>query len=354
MKRNWTLPLIAVLSLTFAICYILVARPRTQHNVPPNAPPNSPSLNGEVAGVGLVEPESENVALSCPVSGMVTAVYAKAGDRITKGERLFSVDDRDVRAMLQTKQAALLSAQANLSKLESEPRPEEIPPAEARVAAVKAVANDAEVQVRLIESVTDRRAVRQEDIERRRAAFAGANARVVEAEKDLALLKAGAWAPDLAIARANVRQAEAAVQQSQVDLKRLTALSPLNGSVLQSHVRPGQFAVCGASADPLMILGSGGALHLRADISENDAWRVGAGTAGVAYVRGNGALHYSVSFVRFEPYVLPKRSLTGDATERVDTRVLQVIYRFNDPRVPLYVGQQMDLYVNAKQQAALR
>ena len=54
---------------------------------------------------------------------------------------------------------------------------------------------------------------------------------------------------------------------------------------------------------------------------------------------------YPLEFVRFEPYVIPKKSLTGDTTERVDTRVLQVVYRVKDPNAPLYVGQQMDVYI---------
>ena len=51
--------------------------------------------------------------------------------------------------------------------------------------------------------------------------------------------------------------------------------------------------------------------------------------------------------MRFEPYVVPKRSLTGESTERVDTRVLQVIYAFDRGTMPVYVGQQMDVYVEA-------
>jgi len=44
---------------------------------------------------------------------------------------------------------------------------------------------------------------------------------------------------------------------------------------------------------------------------------------------------------------VPKRSLTGDSTERVDTRVLQVLYRFDRGDLPVYVGQQMDVFVEA-------
>jgi hypothetical protein len=54
-----------------------------------------------------------------------------------------------------------------------------------------------------------------------------------------------------------------------------------------------------------------------------------------------------LQFVRFEPYVVPKKSLTGDSTERVDTRVLQVLYSFNRDTLPLYVGQQMDVFIAA-------
>ncbi len=52
-------------------------------------------------------------------------------------------------------------------------------------------------------------------------------------------------------------------------------------------------------------------------------------------------------FVRFEPYVVPKQSLTGDTTERVDTRVLQVIYNCDRGDMPIFVGQQMDVFIDA-------
>ena len=51
--------------------------------------------------------------------------------------------------------------------------------------------------------------------------------------------------------------------------------------------------------------------------------------------------------MRVEPFVIPKRSLTGGNTERVDTRVLQVIYAIDGPDPGLYVGQQMDVSLNA-------
>ncbi len=51
--------------------------------------------------------------------------------------------------------------------------------------------------------------------------------------------------------------------------------------------------------------------------------------------------------MRIEPYVVPKKSLTGDSTERVDTRVLQVIFSFTRGDLPIFVGQQMDVFIDA-------
>jgi hypothetical protein len=45
--------------------------------------------------------------------------------------------------------------------------------------------------------------------------------------------------------------------------------------------------------------------------------------------------------------VIPKRSLTGESTERVDTRVLQLIYAFDRASMPIFVGQQMDVYIQS-------
>jgi len=266
---------------------------------------------------------------------------------VSKGQRLFSLDDRELTADLGVKKAAVAGAEARLMKLEDEPRPEEIPTAEAKVTEAAALLADARVQVRLIESVTDRRAVKEEDVERRRLNYQAAAARLEQAKNDLALLKAGAWKPDVDVARADAAQAAAAVRQDEINISRLTVEAPVNGTILQNKVRLGQYAQCGPLAEPLMIFGGGKNLHLRTQVDENDAWRVRDGARAVAHLRGDSQVIYPLEFVRFEPYVVPKASLTGDTTERVDTRVLEVIYRFKDPEARVFDGQQMDVYIDA-------
>jgi HlyD family secretion protein len=345
MKRA-LFPALAVVALTFGLASVLHSRPTRAATSPASDPPEA-TFAHSVAGVGLVEANTENIDVSCAVSGMVTETAAKAGDRVGQGQKLFSVDNRDLLADLAVKRAALDSARAQLAKLKAEPRPEELPPLEAKVTEAQALVADAEVQVQLIESVTDSRAVKREDVLRRRQNLEAAKARLALAQKDLALTKAGAWGPDLEIARAQVAQAEAGVRQDEVSIERLTTRAPIDGTVLQNKVRLGQYAQCGPLAEPLMIVGNLTPFHVRVDVDEYEASRVRQGASAVGSPRGDGAQKQPLEFVRFEPYVVPKKSLTGDSTERVDTRVLQVIYRVKNAKAPLYVGQQMDVYIEA-------
>ena len=226
------------------------------------------------------------------------------------------------------------------------PRPEDLPPAEAKVRESEQLYQDAAVQLNLMESVRDRRAIRDEDLQRRRLAVKAAEARLDGAKAELALLKAGTWKPDLDIARAEVLEARRQVERVGADLNRLVVTAPISGEILQCKVHPGEYAQAGPLAQPLILMGATARLNVRADVDEQDAWRVKAGATATGTVRGNTGDRLPLHFVRVEPYVIPKRNLTGDSTERVDTRVLQVIFAL-DPGARVYAGQQLDVFVDA-------
>ena len=128
----------------------------------------------------------------------------------------------------------------------------------------------------------------------------------------------------------------------------MTVRAPVAGEVLQLNARKGEFAASAGGA-PLLVLGDTRTLHVRVDVDENDAWRVLAGARAVVSVRGASSLSTPARFVRIEPLVVPKRSLTGASVERVDTRVLQVLFAFEREKLPVFVGQQMDVMIEAKQ-----
>jgi multidrug resistance efflux pump len=345
MLTKYGPPLLAVIALGFAIFSVQHMKPQQVESAPPLPPPASP-FDRQIGAVGLVESSSEEIAIGVPVPALVLEVLVRPGDSVRRNQPLLRLDDRDLRAELALRESHVKLAEAQSERLRHAPRAEDIPPAEARVAEAKAALADAETQLRLIEAVRDPRAVRAEEVERRRAAVQVGRARLAEAEAMLARLKAGSWQRDIDVAEAELAAAHKAVERVRADLERLTVTAPLEGRILQVNVRPGEFAQPGAPT-ALILMGAAGPLHVRADVDEKDAWRVRPGARAVASVRGNAELRYEMSFVRLEPYVVPKRNLTGETVERTDTRVLQVIYRLPEG-ARVYAGQQVDVFIEER------
>jgi multidrug efflux pump subunit AcrA (membrane-fusion protein) len=314
----------------------------------PAAPPAESPFAATIAGAGIVEARTQNIAIGTTVAGIVVEIPAAIGGKVQAGDVLFRIDDRDRKAELLVREAALAAARAELARLEQLPRAEDLPPLEARVKLAETDVADTKRQLEIAESLPDMRAVAVQEWDRRKFAVLAAEARAATATSELAKARAGAWEPEKAIARANVASAEARVEAQRVELERLVVRAPVTGTVLQLNLRVGEFAPSGATTPPLVLLGDVDVLHVRVDIDENDAWRYVPGAKGVAYVRGNRELSTPLEFVRVDPYVLPKRSLTGESTERVDTRVLQVLYRFDPKELRVYAGQQMDVFLEVE------
>src|SRR5207302_3884813 len=131
------------------------------------------------------------------------------------------------------------------------------------------------------------------------------------AEAEYKLLQAGAWGPDKDVARSAVAYARAQVLQTETELDRLTVRAQVGGDVLQVNVRPGEF-VGAKPGQALVLLGQVCQLHVRADIDEHDIPRFRQGAAARAVVRGHPGQDFPLEFVRVEPFVVPKRNLTGD------------------------------------------
>jgi len=344
MFRKYVLPVLAVAGFVFALWMALQgARP-----IPPSKPvaePPKPPYENKISGSGIVEASTRNIAVGTPVSGVVSRIYVSLGQRVKAGDPLFSLDERKERAALALRESLLKEAQAKLERLLQLPRKEELPAARARVKEAEANLEDLRMQLRNAERVTVGSAISLEELNRRRYAVQAGEARLAQAKYNLELLEAGAWKPDLALARAEIARAEADVSAALVEIDRLTIRAPLEGNILQVNIRPGEFAQGGVLVQPLILMGDLDRLHVRVDIDENDAWRFHPTSSAFAFVRGNPEFKTSLKFEYVEPYVVPKRSLTGDSNERVDTRVMQVLYGFNRADLPIYPGQLMDVYI---------
>jgi multidrug efflux pump subunit AcrA (membrane-fusion protein) len=304
--KNKILPTVAAIGLVIAI----VVAVQSQKETPPAQPVAQPAqapFKSYIGGAGIVEARTQNISIGTSLPGIVKTVCVEVGDKIKSGAPLFQIDDRELRADLRVKQANLVKARA-------------------AVAEARASLKDYQAQYALVRDAADRRAVSLDDVQKRRYAAELARAK-------------------LESARAAVTAAAAELKATQTSIERLLVRAPIDCEVLQVNIRPGEYAQTGVLSTPLIRLGDLDRLHLRVDIDENDAWRFKPETRGVAFLRGNRDLKAELVFVRVEPYVTPKTSLTGSSSERVDTRVLQVIYSLQRHALPAYVGQQMDVFI---------
>jgi multidrug efflux pump subunit AcrA (membrane-fusion protein) len=312
MKR-FLLPALGIVSALWAAYSVARTTPRRHTTNPPASAPVS-DFSRTVAAVGLVEASSENIAVGTPLGGVVSQIYVSVGQSVKTGDPLFVLDTRQLRADLAVRKSTLAAQKSGVQV------------ARARLDDVLRNLDFAEK--------TDQRAISAEEITRRRSAVETARAQLEEAE-------------------AQVVAAQAQVLSVETEIERSMVRAPLDGEVLQVKVHAGEYAPAAVTATPLVLLGGSKPLNVRVDVDEHEAWRVPSGAAATACVRGDARLKTSLHFVRFEPFVVPKKSLTGDSTERVDTRVLQVIYRIDRQDLPLFVGQQMDVFIDAARKAGV-
>jgi len=293
MIRKYLIPVLAVLGVILAIWTVKQgAKPVIPAK--PVADPPKVAFANKISGAGIVEASTRNISIGTHIPGIVSRVYVKVAQRVKTGNPLFSIDDRARRADLMVREAKVLEAQAILQDLKA--------------------------QLVVVENVKDPRAISIDDLNKRRYAVQAAEARL--------------------------ENAKAETHAARVDLDLLTVRSPITGEVLQVNIRPGEFAPGGVTAQPLILLGNLDRLHVRVDIDENDAWRFSKESPAVAYIRGNSKLKVGLRFEYVEQYVIPKRSLTGESTERVDTRVMQAVYSFDRGELEVIPGQLMDVFID--------
>lgn len=299
---------LALVGVGFAAWVLMGTNKKEPMPTPVSEPPRSP-YERTVAASGIIEAVHENVRIAPPVAGLITKVFVTVGDHVKEQTPLFQLDDRDLRAQLLTREAA-------------------IPPLQAQIDEQKYRIGDLDTQLRRLKAVHDQRAVSEDDLKRTWYALEMAKRSSQRLE-------------------ANLKQAIAQRDEVAILLDRLTVRAPRSGTILQVTVRAGEYATVGSS-EPLMLLGDTQQLQVRADVDEVNAPLVAPQASGVASLKSMAGKKIPLTFVRIEPYVVPKKSLTGENTERVDTRVLQIIYRFDRPPFPVYAGQQVDVFIERR------
>lgn len=306
MSQKYLLPLLAILGALLGLFIVF----KTQKRVPVAPimfpPPVSPYVHA-IGGAGIIEASSQNLSIGTPFNEIVAKIYVVEGDYVRAGDLLFELDLRNFEAQARAAEASLKAARVTLE--------------------------DKREQYSFYQRVKDTRAVSEQQHQQARYA-------VLEAEE-------------------NVKVAEANLVVIKTDIERSRIKAPVDGRILQVNIHEGEIALSNlaflnqsttqsVANGSLMLMGAVDPMQVRINIDEDDSWRYKAGSRATGFVRGNSRINFPLKFLRVEPYIIPKSSFTGQTTERVDTRVLQVLYTFDKGELPLYAGQVLDIYIEAE------
>jgi HlyD family secretion protein len=323
------------------------------------SPAPDPFANGVYAN-GIVESlqgHGQNTNIYPYVSGPVTKILVDEGQSVVAGDPLVIVDDSIQRASTAQLLGSAEAAQAMLDELRAEPRPETLAVSKAQVELADAnlTTTRSDLAKNQASHDMDPRSVSKQVLDNAVNAAKSAQANLDVARRQYELTKAGAWIYDIRNQQHQFESLTQAYQSAKALLDRFTLRAPRDGVVLQiqaavgSYVSPqGVYNPYTQQNDPIVVMSdSSGQLAVRCYIDEVLVPRLPTPSQLVAkmFVRGTNT-SIPLEFVRVQPYVTPKIELSNARTEKVDLRVLPIIFRFT-PRegIAVYPGQLVDVYL---------
>lgn len=333
----------------------------------PKPPVFNPASNPYAQGIyanGIVESyqtHGENINIYPEVAGTVAKILVAEGQRVEQGTPLLALDDSVQRATVEQQKSQAQAALALLEELKAQPRKENLEVARAQVALAGANLKTAQDQLdkQRRSYDLDPKSVSKDTLDSAENAVKVARANLAVAQRQYDLTRAGAWVYDV---RSQERQYAAlanAYAASSNLLAKYTLKAPIDGTVLSinaavgSYVSPqGSYDTYTQGMNPIISMGStGDYLSVRCYIDEILLHRLPEGEQMKAQMSIRGTdVHLPLEYVRTQPYVSPKIELSDQRSERVDVRVLPVIFRFKPPKeVQVYPGQLVDVYIGEAQ-----
>ncbi|HXZ96239.1 MAG TPA: biotin/lipoyl-binding protein [Burkholderiales bacterium] len=361
MRNKILILLCAVGILAGLLSAYLYSSPK--HPLPPAFNPAANPYEKGIYANGIIESyqtHGENINIYPEVSGPITQILVSEGDTVHQGDPLLAIDDSIQRATVQQQKSQAEAALALLQELKAQPRRETLQVSEAQVMLARANLKTAEDQLDKQKKSyeLEPKSVSKDTMDNAINAVEVAKANLQVLEKQLELTKAGAWKYDIQNQEKQYNALSKAYMASSALLAKYTIRAPVDGVVLAikaavgSYISPqGAYGTYTGDLNPIVVMGGTQTyLEVRCYIDEILIHRLPQGAAMRAKmsIRGTNVI-IPLEYVRAQPYVSPKIELSSQRTERVDVRVLPLIFRFKKPdNVNLYPGQLVDVYLAEK------
>lgn len=319
--RNKLLIAIAIIGILSGFISAYVYGLKSKPQPPAFNPASNPYAKGIYAN-GIIESSQEsgeNINIYPEVSGVVTKIMVAEGQHVSKGAPLLMIDDSLQRATTEQLKA---QAEASLAQI-----------ALAK-ASLKSLSDTLMKQEKSHQM--DVRSVSLDVLDSARNAVEVSRANLMVAEKQY-------------------QAALHAYQAAGVLLSKYVIKAPSEGSALSVNAAVGSYvssqgaydSYTGSLYPPIVMGNAGDYIEVRCYVDEILINRLPAASRMHArmFIRGTD-INIPMEYVRKQPYVTPKIELSNQRTERVDVRVLPVIFRFARPKdIPLYPGQLVDVYI---------
>jgi multidrug resistance efflux pump len=284
-----------------------------------------------VAGNGVIEPRDRETKVASTVAGRIAAIAVKEGQFVTRSTLLVQLEDGPERAALQAAEGELRASQADYEKTMRGQRKEDIEAAVGDAEAAKArAAQSREAYERTAHAAEGGAATPDElDHASRQAEIDKRTGEATEARRRAVV--AGSRYEDILAARARMQTTAARRDQAKEVLERLAVRAPLDGEILQLKYRSGEYITPGANQDPLVVMGDTRRLRVRVDMDERDVGRVSLDAKGFVTADAYTDRRFPGKVVEIGRRMGRKNFRTDDPTERIDTKILEVVLELDDP-----------------------
>jgi HlyD family secretion protein len=281
------------------------------------------------------------VQLAFRQPGRVVQVLFDEGDFVTTGTRVATLDAQPYLETLAAAQAAVQVARAELAKMHSGLRPQEITQAREVLKQAQALAYQTERDYARARKLLPSKASSQQDVDNTRAARDQAVAGVKVATAALSQAEEGFRKEDIAVAEAQLLAAIAVQDQATTALADTELFAPSNGTVIARIREPGSMVT---SQNAIYNLSLDYPVYVRAYINETVLGRIAPGTP--VRVRSDSSekiYHGQIGFIS------PRAEFTPKTVETVELRT-DLVYRLrivvNDADPALRQGMPVTVAVD--------
>jgi len=306
---------------------------------------------------GRVEPVHDVVKLAFEAQGRIAEILVDEGDTVHTGQVLARLDDRLAKARVAAAAAGLAQAKARYLLARRGPRTEDVAAARAEADAAAAAAQHRGAEQTRSEHLGKVGALSTTVVDADGAAARVASAQATAATARYQSLASGTRSEQIEEAAATIMLAQADLDAAKVALDQTVLTAPTDGVILRRTSEVGALVTLMAPA-PVLSIADLSQLEIRAEVDEADVAAISLGQAAYATAAAYGERRFPVRFTRVTRELGRKTVREDDPRARIDTRVLEVIARFDAvpdgaPTVALPLGLRMEVHVGTARSSGL-